>query len=509
MTISSEITGSANPMPLRKSWDLIAIGMVLYALLATGLLKSVDGFPLGQNLYDEYFLALLDGRMDLPARVAQFEGHYTPDGIAYLYHGVGPLIPRFVFGWIWPFETYSLAPLAIWLWSCLGTLGLHAAFHKATSGALEQLGSRGLTLSRMLGIAIWFGSPGFLLCASTSFYHEPIALAFAATSLFILIWANVAFGEWPLWKTAIPCAALAALALHARPNVAIGLYFATILALGLLAWMSLRIHFLRIVIALAIMGAGGAGYLGLNAARFGSPTETHGSFSQSDVQYGFVYWGAEDTDSERAQAFKDHGKFNIKRIPHNATIYLFDIPAVTGQLQAVSEAFHASVRSTLAQNLGFIRVESPYVGMVFLWPLWILFAVSAPAAGGQVWRRMAIPLAGGFAIAGLTLAYGTITLRYRVDLWPLLALLALLGASAIAKLFAQGKSGLFLKGALIAAFLIGIAVSASTVAQLRGFQMAPQSKPFWSMEECRHLTGQKDFSDADIERICRPPRIGH
>jgi len=44
--------------------------------------------------------------------------------------------------------------------------------------------------------------------------------------------------------------------------------------------------------------------------------------------------------------------------------------------------------------------------------------------------------------------------------------------------------------------------------QLRFFQVNEQTKPVWTMDQCRLLTENKGFSKADTLRICQPPRIG-
>ena len=492
---------------MSRSWDIILIGVVLYAVLACGLLQGMAVFPYGQNFYDEYYLAILDGHLDLPPRVIQVEGHYTPDAVAYLYHGVAPLIPRFLFGWIWPFENWSLAPLSIWIWACAGTLSYHAAFMNAGRRAFAQLGDQGVQLSRYLSIAVWFGGPGMLLAASTTFYHEPIALSYAATGVFVLIWSQYSFNNWPLWKLALPAAMVAAIALHARPNVAIGLYLAAVLLLACLTVTSLKKHWLRIALSLLILGGSGLGFLALNSARFGSVSETHGSFDKSATQYGFVYWGAEDENSDRANAFKRHGKFNAKRIPHNAVIYMFDLPALGTALENARDRFHAYSNQVLAENLGYIRIEAPFAGLIFLWPLWLLLACFSLASGRQAWVNLSIPIAGAAATLFLTLAYGTVTLRYRIDLWPFFSLLALLGISAALRKYAANPERPALKWTVIACFLTGVVITAICVSQLRFFQTGPQLKPSWSLEECKFLMQKKSLPQSDLERICRPPRI--
>ncbi|WP_428673824.1 hypothetical protein [Roseibium sp.] len=507
MTQAISGTGCSRSVTITRSLDLIVLGILTYAVLASGVLREW-AYPFGQNIYDEYFHAILDGHLDLPARVAQLEGHYSPDGVAYIYHGLAPLITRFVFGWAWPFESFSLAPLSVWIWACIGSFCYNLAFVTVAAPHLEQLGERGVRLSRYLSLATWFCSPGIYLTASTAIYHEPVVLTYAATGVFVLVWAQAVFGDWPVWRTAIPSALIAAIALHGRPNVAIGLYLATVLVLLLLAKTSLRTHWLRIGLALLILGLSGIGYLTLNTARFGSPTHTHGSFLKSNMQYGYVFWGVEKENSARASAFTEHGRFNARRIPYNFTIHMFDLPETRLDLKAPRDRLREIAQRILAPDLGFIRSAKPFVGMVWLWPLWLMFAVYAVTAQRKFWFRMAIPLAGGLATTLVTLSYGTVALRYKTDMWPLLSLLVLLGLFAFTKKVARNPGSFAPKWAAGACLVFGLFLTWSMATGFITYQTGTRYTPVWSDEQCEFFTGKKNFSREDAARICSPPRIG-
>jgi len=86
-------------------------GAALYALL---LLQStrMGLAPFGYEFYDQVWLALLDGRLDLPARVLRLEGHYTPDGTAYFYHGLAPLVTRALLDPFLQIGQVSLSPFS-------------------------------------------------------------------------------------------------------------------------------------------------------------------------------------------------------------------------------------------------------------------------------------------------------------------------------------------------------------------------------------------------------------
>ena len=487
---------------------IVFVGAAAYGVLISGVLLDPGAYPLGLSIYDQYFLAIIDGHLDLPARIARLEGHYTPDGTAYLYHGVAPLLTRFAFGWVWPFEHIEMARFSIWFWACLGTVCYHIAFFKVAEPYLSKLDDTGAAISRFLGIAVWFGSPGILAAANATIYHEPISVAYAAAGGFILLTVLVWRRDITALQALLPMALCAAVALHARPNVAVGLYLGTLIAIALILRSGFRKSWLRAMFALAILGAGGMGYLGLNALKFGSATETHGSFEREDVQYGFVFWGIEDANSERAQAFNKHGKFNLRRVPHNLTLYAFDVPDFGTRLEQLGTSFREWVRQNFASSLGFIRVEPPMIGIVFLWPLWFGLAACAFLGGTTPLKQMSAPLLAGLATAVLTVSYGTVTMRYRIDIWPLVSVLALIGMHNMMPRLSLGSISSPVRSLFAVLFLFGTLTSTFMAVRYQNLHTNSRYSPAWSLELCQSLANKKGFSDEDTDRICRPPRSG-
>jgi hypothetical protein len=259
------------------------------------------------------------------------------------------------------------------------------------------------------------------------------------------------------------------------------------------------------LLAGALLGAGGGGFLALNEARLGSAAGVDGNYERT---YGFRFWGAEENNSPRAEAFQTHGRFNVKRVLPNLALYITDVPTTGASeaITAVSDRIYNIYRSVTEPFLGFIRIEHPRVGMLLMWPVWLCLAV----AGLWTLRRdppMAA-LAGCMLLAfGLTLAYGTVTLRYRLDLWPFLAVLALPGAvRVLAAPTARVQQG------LITVLLgIGLVGSLGAGVQYHGmFRDAPEHlhmRP-WTYEICAELAQAKGFEGADLERICREPVMG-
>jgi hypothetical protein len=207
---------------------IAVIGAAFFATLAFQLVLARDYPDAGNDIYDRYYVAILNGRLDLPIRVLGFEGHYRPYGTGYLYHGVAPLLTRFAFGWLVPLDKVSLAPFSIWLWAVVGTAAYHLAFLQVARRVWPKEGRYPGIWAFLLASLVWFGSPGILLAANTSFFHEPIAVSYAATGLFVLVCTRYAIVEQPMRWSLVAIAFLAAITLHARPNMAIDLYLGTV-----------------------------------------------------------------------------------------------------------------------------------------------------------------------------------------------------------------------------------------------------------------------------------------
>ncbi|RJP38309.1 MAG: hypothetical protein C4548_13305 [Desulfobacteraceae bacterium] len=492
--------------PANTTAAIIALaGTLLYALFAFSLLQN-NAYPFfGTDIYDRYFLALTEGRFDLPATVLRYEGHYAPDGTGYLYHGLAPLITRVLFGWFLPLETVSLAPISIWLWTTVGSLLQHKLFYNLTVHYWPQ-GRDRVFWSICLSLMVWITTPGILLSANTALYHESVAVGYAASAGFVYLLARFHLLGKPLSHILLPAALVAAVSLHARPNLAIGL-FAGVSLLVILCILKDRLSsLLPCLLAMAVLGASGIGYMAFNAARFGNIGVTHGSFTEGGVLYGKTFWAGEtETNSKRAKAFAEHGRFNAERILPNLALYAFDPPRpIFGA--ALSDKFEKIYRTVTLPVFGFVRLEGPRIGFVFLWLPWLLVPLIAMAAGGL--RSFAdgwlLLLATGIA-AALTLSYGTITLRYRADLWPFFSALAAVSWPAIAPGFAAfGQSSRRMIAMVVLAISIFFSLG-TAIAYQQHFQEVPGSffAP-WSIEDCRQRAESRLLDSSNIDRICAP-----
>ena len=254
-------------------------------------------------------------------------------------------------------------------------------------------------------------------------------------------------------------------------------------------------------LALAILFLFGAAYLGLNYARFGDPLQVSGSnqagaVKDGVVEYGFAYWGVNPPQAHQLDAFLTDGTFALPRMGPNLFLYALDIPKT-----AISQAMMDRYRAMTA-DLGFMRVQTPRVGMLWLWTPWVAAAVLGALAGRRVGIAPLPALAGvlGAGIgAALILAYGTLALRYRVDLWPLLAVLAFL---ALPRLLAA-RPGPWLSGLLAAALAFGVAMSLVTANSYSVKSRETGIFSFWDEETCLEMTAEKGFAADAAERLCQ------
>lgn len=482
------------------SLAIAGLGAAYMLLLVFGLFLPPEGPYIGTRLYDLYATALFDGRFELPVRELRLEGHYAPDGTGYLYHGFGPLLTRLPFIAFVQFPTNWIAPLSIWFWAVAGNICVHRTFSFALIQA--DFGAEGVPsgMRTLLAIAVWFGAPGIILSANSSLFYEPVAMAYALGAGFVLLFVRMAYGAIRPEKALIPLAVLAGLVMHARPHLAIGYSAAVCLLAFAAARRSGRSTWSRVALAFGILGLSGALLIASNALRFGDPGQMHGTFGKSEVQYGWVFWGAETEDSARALGYLKYGQFNARRVLPNAAMYLAAPPvALIGEEAAerVEDLFHFSEPS-----VKFMRIEQPNVGILFLWLAWTILA-AAGLRQKALWRMPALAgMVGVGSGALLMLSYGTITLRYHVDLWPLFAFPAAFGvAPLVAWARRRPEWGGGRRWVLGLSVLVGVIFTSLAVGGSRNALLDDDRS--WSHEACLRLAGQKGFDALHGEKLCR------
>ena len=485
------------PAAISLPMAIAATGGVFYGvLLWVSVQMNLQAF--GYDFYDQVWLALREGRLDLPIRVLRIEGHYTADGTAYFYHGLAPLVIRALLDPLIQIGQVSLSPLSIWLWTVLGTALYHTAFLRVIPEARTGLRAA-------LSALLWFGGPGVILAGNHAFYHEPISLGYALGGGFVLLWVRAVQAGRMSVRTLLGLALLAALCVHARPNLAAALYIGVGLA-ALWALWSARLRMAApVLLAALVLGGGGYSYLALNEARFGDKGMTHGTFEESPIRYGMMFWGKENKDSLRARAFMEHGRFNLGRVLPSALAYLA-LPPEQWSAKAHGTARNLHFKATASQS-GFTRIETPTSGLLFLWTSWIILAAFGIARlRHATWAQLALVATTG-ASAVLMLSYAAITLRYMLALWPLIAVLSLIGLPRAAQ--ALGGLAPVRIGALGAAVTMGVIMSLQTAGAYR-FEFREETGTFfeaWDTETCRAHVLNANLPADRVTALCRAPRV--
>lgn len=484
---------------------LIAVlGVIIFAIFSFHLTFTHEYGPYGIRIYDQYYFSLLQGRLDIKAIELQYEGHYLTDGTGYLYHGISPLITRFALGWLIDLESVSLAPFSIWLWACIGTLIYHLTFYNIiTKFWPESIDYRGWAIA--IALLTWFATPGLLIAANISLYHEVLAISYAATAAFIYVFTKYQFFDFPLRKAIIPLSLLAAITVHARPNMAVGLYIAVVLLCLIGLWKFKRQMILSSFFAMLVLGTSGLGYIGINILKFGSQPVAHGSFSDGPVQYGTTFWANEtSSNSERAKTFTENGFFNAKRILPNFAMYTFEPPIhIVGNKIAneIEEKFYSITKP----SLGFIILEGPRIGILYLWLAWIsiiIYSLSIFSNWHSLKSGIIILIATGTAYL-ITLSFGAITFRYRFDMWPFFASLVVLLLPIVAKNTSELMQG---TKRLFVVLLIGISINLSikTAYNYSKFFTEVPGSFFerWTVPFCKKLVETKNLGSIRIKELC-------
>lgn len=487
-----------------------ALGALIYALWAFGMIMPQPYPYFGTDIYNAYFYRLLDGRFDLPLRMLIFEGHYSADGTGILYHGIAPLLTRLVLHPFVALNTFPTAAFSVWLWAVVGTAFYHLAVFQVIR---KYVGQISLSWVMLIALAVWICSPGFLLSINPVLYHEPISIAYAAMAIAVYLMIRCAlFGM--AWRYAlIPAALLAGVLLHARPHLAVGLYAGVVMMIALELWGDARRAWAPALVSIAILGLVGLSFLQFNTARFGSATAAHGQIETPDgdspVQYGVDFLDGDSTINERLLVFVEHGRFHPWRVLPNSLLYLFDFPfASTHPSGGPIATLHRKVTEGVS---GYGFIDFPRFGMLFMWPAWIVvmmvgLSMGRPRISGGL-RAVPLLIATGIA-AGLMLSYPTVNLRYRFDVWPFVMALCLLGLPGLIRRFGPGlvqNTRVFSLSLIVVLFGIFISMII-TIPYKQSYQKAPgRNYAPWDADMCLARLAGKDFSPARLEELCIDP----
>ena len=395
--------------------------------------------------YNYYFHALLNGDLNVPLRIIGREGHYSPDGRAFIYYGIFPALLR-VFAY--PFLDLtrdSFAPTSVFLAALSISMLTQQIAVTASRSALPPVGiRRSIALAGLL-LSCWLCSPGLFLAANAAVYHEPIAWALAACLGSIALFQR---NQTVDAQVLLPFSVLVFVAIHSRPHFGLGLCFVfAVLALFIVAktfrpaWrlpmqpLQSRADWACLTFASVIAVSAGILYLWLNAARFGSVGSFHAE-ATTQIMYGYVFLGPDTPETARHVGIAEFGRFHQLRIIPNAIFY-----AVGGW------SFH----DRLIDMLGLINVKKAVPAPYFLLTFgpWVALAsglalrkikTGLPVLAPQSVAMGLFFLAAAFA-GFMVLAFSTITFRYSLEIWLPLFVLAifLLQRSSKHTRFTPGK----------------------------------------------------------------------
>ena len=378
--------------------------------------------------YNEYFLSLIHGHLDVPVAAIGREGQYI-GGKAYMYYGLLPTLSRI---FVAPFVDLQHTPVSsfsILLFSLLGNIALQASvlsFWKSTE-------KRSCLILACVSLLIWFGSGTFMALQNTSVYHEPYAASLCLVNLFLALLIRDGFflqGAKASW----PYAILAGLCIHARMPTALALYLATLWLIGLSVWQQRldtgKISFGAMVanlirghwLAFAVLFVFGVSILLLNVLRFGDLF----AFMGHADNYGY-YLSGENYTARTCEVFDRAPFYKVIRIIPNAIVYTVGGWTLHDQL---TQLLHA----------GYGRKEMPSIPTLLLWlaPTAVWFSFIFYAIFGKLQQR-------GFLIGWVAclsvgaifqLTYPTIAYRYIAELWPMYV------TTLIVMYFAVGKGQL-------------------------------------------------------------------
>ncbi|WP_189641573.1 hypothetical protein [Paramylibacter ulvae] len=483
----------------------VTLGSVFYFYLAFMLENGTKYTQYGKLIYNYYFLSLLDGQLDIPAQIIGPEGHYDGIGRAFPYHGLAPIITRFV---AYPFidlTKISISTHTIYFFS-VASAAIYTKFFLNglnTNSSSDQRPN--YFLVTMLYAGVWIASPTAMLVVNDSVYHEPIVMAYFFTGSFLLLVSTIDVNELPKMRLLLIIALCAGATVFARPHIAVGLYFGNVLLLGYLLLHHKSKVIIPVLCSFAILLVCGLALLGINMLRFGDPTRMHGALHQDTLEMGFVFFGFQPYDTPRNLAFAEHGRFNISRILPNFMLYFWDLPNIhiTNSLNSFRVSLH-EIYGVLTSNLGFIRNEIPTVGIFYLWMPWCATAILGVAFIRKMNAIKYVMLTTTLIILLMISSYGTLTLRYRAELWPFIAVLVWIILSSVnwsrnGAIMNKIALGLVFSITLIISSVVGFVILNHYSTYFRSHD----HYGIWSYDYCAEIVSKKiELGPNRVDRIC-------
>lgn len=252
-----------------------------------------------------------------------------------------------------------------------------------------------------------------------------------------------------------------------------------------------------------ILFVAGIGLLHMNKLKFGSYTTTHGTYEKSAVQYGQSFWGFEAEDSPKGLAHKDEGKFHPKRLPPNILYVLAEPP-----LGLMPQKYKSYVRWKYLQIMvpivGFIEYTNG-TGLLFLWPLWLFMALCLFKRRKPLSPMAWVLIVSCLIPAVMTLAYTKVSIRYRLDLWPLIYTMVLLALPMFFDSLQRWTNKKFLVLASFAMLAMSFLATGTTIYHYMGHYQEDPASIFhpWERQYCQErlaVIGKPELIETELCR---------
>jgi hypothetical protein len=381
----------------------ILLPSLLYFYLATNFTFNIFEPSFLWKAYNEYYLSIISGRLDIPAYSIGLEGGFNNQK-SYMYYGALPAFTRSIFHFFVDLKETPIAIFSILFFSLLGTIvlqysirGYYLSNKNKASDFLDE------KLLIVLIAIIWFASAPFTILQSASIYHEPYAASLCVFNLYMAYLLKKGFFLQPrsVAFSLIPLAILAGLSVHTRVPMALNLYALTLFLLYLKVFNSYsenKPYLKESVYILAILFVFGLALLSMNDMRTGNPL----NFMSSNYGYFLV----EGFSDRRCNIFPNNELSFLTRLIPNIYIYL------TGDKDLYwSLSYHLQT--------GFGRREPPYISIMAIWTIPLiamvyLFCTKLAPKNTRI-ILIAVSLGGAYQ-----LIYPTIAHRYIAEFWPIL-----------------------------------------------------------------------------------------
>ncbi len=426
----------------RLCWFLTAA----YALIAAALLTNGDfrlfaPEPFGM-VFNDMALRLARGDWSIDPAIIQNEGFRT-NGHITTYFGILPALLRI------PFVLLGGADVFYSRLSCLAAMTIFIHFNLKLAlrfAADSPATSQTRWIVRAWCVSMIVTGPAIYVLGSSYVYNEPIfwGVALAAAFTYIAL-KRCPKGRWPEGRTLVLLAGIAGLALHTRITEGFGLYAATgvLILRGLWHWHRTRDGSVTAALAAA---ATALAFIALacvvNNGRWGSPL----NFSPPLQTQLFV-----QVDPHHLEVLMKHGAFNPLRLPVALFYYLAGMP-FKAALVPFMEEYYA-------------HPEGPRVPMLLAAPLAFILAgrglrVLVTGSPNKILFPGLLVIAHALT-AFVVLCAAWFAVRYSIELWGLISILAALGVRDTL------RQPLFRHGRAIICLLIVMGMAVSGLSLLR------------------------------------------